>query len=105
MNVVALSKIVAWLCDIYNSSLLICFGNNENFLIMQLNLTCRKDHVQSPTRKEGWDLFWRTSDDSSVRRFTPINIHEDEPEDPRVRDTVTKERDSEEYKNHDMTKP
>ena len=40
---------------------------------------------------------------SSVRRFTPINIHKDEPEALRVRDTVAKERASEEYKNHDMT--
>ena len=67
-------------------------------------LTCRKDHVQSPKRKEGWDLFRRTSDDNSVKRFTPINIHEDEPEAPRFRDTMVKERTSEEeYKNHDMT--
>ena len=76
----------------------------EMFLTMQLmHLTCRKDHEQSPIRKEGWDLFRRTSDDSSVRRFTPINIHEDEPEAPRVRDIVAKERASEEYKNHDIT--
>ena len=61
------------------------------FLIMQLNLTCRKDRVQSPTRKEGWDLFWRTSDDSS--RFTQISIHKDEP-----KASVEKERDLEEYK-------
>ena len=64
----------------------------ERFLTMQLiYLTCRKYCVQSPTKKEGWDLFQRTSDDSSVRRFTPINIHEDEPEFPRVRDTMTEE--------------
>ena len=51
----------------------------EMFLTIQLvHLTCRKDHVQSPIRKEGWNLFRRTSDDSS--RFTPISIHEDEPE-------------------------
>ena len=41
-------------------------------------------------------MFQRTSDDNS--RFTLINIHEDESEAPRVRDTVTKERASEEYK-------
>ena len=51
----------------------------EMFLTIQLmHLTCRKDHVQSLTRKEGRDLFRRTSDDSS--RFTPISIHENEPE-------------------------
>ena len=39
----------------------------EMFLIIQLvHLTCKKDHVQSPTRKEGWDLFRRTSDDYSI---------------------------------------
>ena len=48
-------------------------------------------------------MFQRTSDD--ISRFTPINIHKDEPEAPKVRDTVTKERDSEEYENHDMTDP
>ena len=38
----------------------------EMFLTIQLmHLTCRKDYVQSPTRKEGRDLFRRTSDDSS----------------------------------------
>ena len=38
----------------------------EMFLTIQLmHLTCRKYHVQSPTRKEGRDLFQRTSDDSS----------------------------------------
>ena len=41
-------------------------------------------------------MFRRTSDDSS--RFTPINIHEDEPEATRVKDTVTEERASKEYK-------
>ena len=76
----------------------------EMFLIMQLMyLTCRKDHVQSPTRKEGWDVFRRTSDNGSVRRFTPINIHEDELEASRVRDTVVEEWALEEYNNHDMT--
>ena len=43
----------------------------EMFLNIQLmHLTCRKDSVQSPTRKEGRDLFQITSDDSS--RFTLI---------------------------------
>ena len=38
----------------------------EMFLTIQLmHLTCRKDRIQSPTRKEGQDLFRRTSDDSS----------------------------------------
>ena len=38
----------------------------EIFLTIQLmHLTCRKDRVQFPTRKEGWDLFRRTSDNSS----------------------------------------
>ena len=78
MNVVALAKIVAWLCDIY-LSLLICFGNYDMFLIMQLNLTCRS--------------FQRTSNDSS----------EEEPEAPQVKDTVTKERDSEEDKEKDRS--
>ena len=49
-------------------------------------------------------MFQRTSDDSSIRIFTPINIHEDESKAPRVRDTMVEERDSEKYKNHDMTK-
>ena len=67
-----------------------------SYEMMQLvHLTCREDRVQSPTRKEGWDLFQRTSEDNS--RFTPINIHKDEPKALRVRDTVT-ERASEEYK-------
>ena len=70
---------------------------------MQLNLTCRKGHIQSPKIKEGWDLFQRTSDKSSARIFTPINIHEDEFEAPRVRDTMMEEIALEEYKNHDMT--
>ena len=69
----------------------------EMFLTMQLvHLNCMNDHVQFPMRKEGRYLFRITSDDSS--RFTPINIHEDEPESPRVRDTVREERASEEYK-------
>ena len=38
----------------------------EMFLTIQLmHLTCRKDHIQSPTRKEGRELFRRTNDDSS----------------------------------------
>ena len=38
----------------------------EMFLNIQLmHLTCRKDRIQSPTRKEGRNLFQRTSDDSS----------------------------------------
>ena len=37
----------------------------EMILTIQMHLTCRKDRVQSPTRKEGGDLFQRTSDDSS----------------------------------------
>ena len=73
MNVVALAKIVAWICDIY-LSVLIWFRNYDMFLIMQLNLTCRS--------------FQRTSNDSS----------EEEPEDSWVKDTIAKERASEEYK-------
>ena len=73
MNVVALAKIVTWLCDIY-LSLLICFGNYDMFLIMQLNLTCRS--------------FQRTSNVSL----------EEEPKASRVKDTIAKERASEEYK-------
>ena len=72
MNVVALAKIVAWLCDIY-LSLLICFGNYDMFLIMQMNLTCRSCQ--------------RTSNDSS----------EEEPEASWVKDTIAKEKASEEY--------
>ena len=45
----------------------------------------------------------RTSDDNSIRRFNPINIHEYEYEDPGVRDTMVEERGPEEYKNNDMT--
>ena len=73
MNVVALDKIVTWLCDIY-LSLLIFFGNYDMFLIMKMNLTCRS--------------FQKTSNDSS----------EEEHEDSRVKDTIEKERASEEYK-------
>ena len=86
-----------------NFSLSICLEYYEMFLTMQqIYLTCRKDREQSPTRKEGWDLSQSISDDSLVRTFTPVNIHEDEPEAPRFRDNVTKEISSEEYKNHDM---
>ena len=48
-------------------------------------------------------MFRRISDDNSIRIYTPINIHEDEPEASRVRDTVAEEGALEEYKNHDMT--
>ena len=37
----------------------------EMFLTIQMHLTCKKYCIQSPTRKEGQDLFRRTSDDSS----------------------------------------
>ena len=61
----------------------------QMFLTIQMMyLTCRNDHVQPPIRKEGWDLFQRISDDSLVKRFIPINIHEDESGPPRVRDTM-----------------
>ena len=73
MNVVALDKIVALLCDIY-LSLLICFGNNDMFLRIQMELTCRS--------------FQRTSDDSS----------KEEPEASLLKDTIAKERALEEYK-------
>ena len=62
-------KIVAWLCDIY-LSLLICFGNYGMILIKQLDLSCKKDCVQSPTRKEGCDLFQKTSDDNKLESKT-----------------------------------
>ena len=32
----------------------------------QPNLTCRKDHMQSPTREELWGLFRGKSDDGST---------------------------------------
>ena len=64
----------------------------EMFLTIQVvHLTCMKYCVQSPARKKGWELFRRKSDDSS--RFTPISIHEDEPE-----ASIEKEKASEEYK-------
>ena len=51
----------------------------EMFLTIQLvDLTCWKDHTQLPIRKEGWDLFQRTSGKNS--RFTPRSIHKDELE-------------------------
>ena len=37
----------------------------EMFLTIQMHLTCRENCVQSLKRKEGLDLFQRTSDDSS----------------------------------------
>ena len=73
MNVVALAKIVTWICDIY-LSLLICFGNDHMVLIMQMNLTCR-----------------------SCQRISN-DISEEEPEASRVKDTMAKERASKEYK-------
>ena len=33
-----------------------------------VHLNCRKGHVQPTTRKEGRDLFRRTSDDNSINR-------------------------------------
>ena len=45
----------------------------EIFLTIQLmHLTCRKDRIQSPTIKEGQDLFLRTSDNSSNTRWRII---------------------------------
>ena len=73
MNVIALDKIVARLCDIY-LSLLIRFGNYDVFLIKRMNLTCRS-----------WKI---TSNDCS----------EKEPEASWVKDTMAKERTSKEYK-------
>ena len=78
MNVV-LDKIVASLYH-YPQEFSIMNMPYEMFITIQLvHLNCRKDHVKSPTIKEGWDLFQRISDDSS--RFTPISIHEDELKD------------------------
>ena len=46
----------------------------EIVLTMKLvHLNCRKGPEQPPTRKQGWDLFRRTSDDNS--KFTPINMN------------------------------
>ena len=46
----------------------------EMFLTIQLiHLTCRKDRVKSPTSKEGWDLFRRTSDDNSKTKSNMVN--------------------------------
>ena len=47
------------------------------FLTIQLmHLTCRKDRVQSPTRKEGWDLFQTTSDDISRNNMMTLSNKE-----------------------------
>ena len=90
MNVV-LDKIVAWL---YLYEFSIVNMPYEMFLTIQLvYLTCREDRVQLPTRKEVWDLLWRTSDDSS--RFTPISIHKYELE-----ASIAKERALEEYRDN-----
>ena len=54
----SLDKIVAWLCDIY-FSLLICFGNYEMFLIMQLNLTCRSfQKISNDSLEEEPEASW-----------------------------------------------
>ena len=46
----------------------------ETVVTMQLvHLNCRKGPIQPPTRKEGRDLFRRTSDDNS--KFTPVNMN------------------------------
>ena len=46
----------------------------EIVLTIQLvHFNCRKGPVKPPTRKEGWDLFRRTSDGNS--RFTPMNMN------------------------------
>ena len=59
----------------------------EMLLTIQLvHLNCRKGPIQPPTRKEGRDLFRRTSDDNSINMNLRI---------PRVRDTMMEERDSE----------
>ena len=50
------------------------------FLIMQLNLTCRKYRVQSPTRKEGWDLFRRTSEKGSAITLKEYSLQQNEEE-------------------------
>ena len=46
-----------------------------------------------------------TCSEEQVTTIHSNNIHEEEAKAPRVRDTVTKETYSEEYKNHDMIKP
>ena len=59
-----------------------------------MHLTCRKDCVKSPTSREGWDLFRRASDDSSIwrivwrvqrhhwcRTFQPWRSNQEESED------------------------
>ena len=71
--------------------------------------------MQSPTREELWGLFWGKSDDGSTITFKEDSLtitfkedslqqNEEEPEAPRDKDTMTKERALEEYENHDMTK-
>ena len=46
----------------------------EIVITMQIvHLNCRKGPVKPPTRKEGWDLFQRTSDENS--KFTLINMN------------------------------
>ena len=91
---VVLAKIVAW-SYIYAKEFLIMNIPYEMFLTIQLmHLTCRKYCVQSPTSKEGWDLFRRTSDDSSkwriiwwiqrhhwCRTFQPWRSNQEERED------------------------
>ena len=60
-----MDKIVAW-SYIYAQEFAIMNMPYEMFLTIQLmHLTCGKDRVQFPTRKEGWDLFQRTSEDNS----------------------------------------
>ena len=63
----------------------------EMFLTIKLlHLTCRKDRIKSPTSKEGWDLFQRTSDAHSrwwmqwhhwCRTFHPWRSNQEERED------------------------
>ena len=64
MNVM-LNKLVAW-SYIYAQEFAIMNMSYEMFLTIKLmHLTYRKYCAQSPTSKEGWDLFRRKSDDSS----------------------------------------
>ena len=46
-------------------------------------------------------MYRRTSDDSSI--FTPISIHEEELESSWVKDTMEKERASEEYEENGIS--
>ena len=55
-----------------------------------MHLNCRKGPEQPPTRKQGLDLFRKTSDDNSK-----IHSNKHEFEAPRVTDTMTEERDLE----------